>query len=128
MHKQSHTPSLLLHQHPHPAFGIDAKQVALKCEREDDESPISNKLQIISKLSDDSDFESNSFSKGKILKRKRSSDDEALVPTGKKIRSKDTINTGFVVKPYDRIEKRIKRGKIKKDKNKSRKLKKILDS
>ena len=127
MHKQSHTPSLLLHQHPHPAFGVDGKQVALKREREDDESSISNKLQIISKLSDDSDFEPNSYSKGKILKRKRSSDDEALVSTGKKIRSKDTINTGFVVKPYDRIEKRIKRGKIKKDKNKSRKLKKILD-
>ena len=127
MHKQSHTPSLLLHQHPHPAFGVDGKQVALKRERENDEPSISNKLQIISKLSDDSDFESTSYNKGKSLKRKRHSDDEALVPSGKKIRSKDTINTGFVVKPYDRIEKRIKRGKIKKDKNKSRKLKKILD-
>ena len=127
MHKQSHTPSLLLHQHPHPAFGVDGKQVALKREREDDESSISNKLQIISKLSDDSDFESTSYNKGKSLKRKRRSDDEALVPSGKKIRSKDTINTGFVVKPYDPIEKRIKRGIIKKDKNKNRKLKKILD-
>ena len=127
MHKQSHTPSLLLHQHPHPAFGVDGKQVALKREREDDESSISNKLQIISKLSDDSDFESTSYNKGKSLKRKRRSDDEALVPSGKKIRSKDTINTGFVVKPYDPIEKRIKRGIIKNDKNKNRKLKKILD-
>ena len=27
MHKNTHTPSLLLHQHPHPAFGIDAKQL-----------------------------------------------------------------------------------------------------
>ena len=127
MHKQSHTPSLLLHQHPHPAFGMDGKQVALKREREDDESSISNKLQIISKLSDDSDFESTSYNKGKSLKRKRHSDDVALIPSGKKIRSKDTINTGFVVKPYDPIEKRIKRGIIKKDKNKNRKLKKILD-
>ena len=127
MHKQSHTPSLLLHQHPHPAFGVDGKQVALKREREDDESSISNKLQIISKLSDDSDFESTSYNKGKSLKRKRHSDDVALIPSGKKIRSKDTINTGFVVKPYDPIEKRIKRGIIKKDKNKNRKLKKILD-
>ena len=85
MHKQSHTPSLLLHQHPHPAFGMDAKQVALKREREDDESPISNKLQIISKLSDDSDFESTSYNKGKSLKRKRRSDDEDPVPVVKKL-------------------------------------------
>ena len=27
MHKNTHTPSLLLHQHPHPAFGDDAKQL-----------------------------------------------------------------------------------------------------
>ena len=80
MDKQSHTPSLLLHQHPHPAFAMDAKQVSLKHEREDDDSPITNKLQIINKLSDDSDFESNSHNKGLSLKRKRSSDDEILVP------------------------------------------------
>ena len=27
MHKNTHTPSLLLHHHPHPAFGDDAKQL-----------------------------------------------------------------------------------------------------
>ena len=46
IHKQSHTPSLLLHQHPHPAFGMDTKQIALKRQREDDESPASNYYKL----------------------------------------------------------------------------------
>lgn len=57
MHKQSHTPSLLLHQHPHPAFGMETKQVALKRDRDNDHLPVSNKLQVTRKSSDDSDFE-----------------------------------------------------------------------
>ena len=128
MHKQSHTPSLLFHQHPHPAFGMDTKQIALKRQREDDNSPTANKLQVISKLSDDSDFEPSSYNKGKSLKRKRRSDDEDPVPVIKKLREKDTISSGFEIKPYDRNEKKIRRGKVKKDKNKGRKFKKVFDT
>ena len=50
MHKQSHTPSLLLHQHPHPAFGINTGEDTSKRKRDDDESSITNKLQIVSQL------------------------------------------------------------------------------
>ena len=107
---------------------MDTKQIALKSQREGDESPIANKLLIISKLSDDSDLEPNSYNKGKSLKRKRHSDGEDPVPIVKKLREKDTISSCFEIKPYDRNEKRIRRGKVKKDKNKSRKFKKIFDA
>ena len=76
MHKQSHTPSLLLHQHPHPAFGMDSKQVALKGDKAADYLPVANTLQVQKKSSDDSDFEISSYNKSRRLKRKRSSDDE----------------------------------------------------
>ena len=69
MHKQSHTPNLLLHQHPHPAFGMDTKQVALR-EKGDRYLPVANTLRVQSKSSDDSDFEFSSYNKGKRLKRK----------------------------------------------------------
>ena len=122
MHKQSHTPSLLLHQHPHPAFGMETKQVALKRDRDDDYLPVSNKLQVTRKSSDDSDFETPSYNNRKRLKRKRSSDDEE---DGKPVVKRFQ---GLEIKPYDRNERRIKRGKIKKAKIKGRKLKKILDN
>ena len=129
MYKQSHTPSLLLHQHPHPAFGMETKQVALKRERDNDYLPVANKLQVTRKSSDDSDFEFSSYNNRKRLKRKRSSDDdEDGKPIVKKFREKEAINTGLDIKPYDRNERRIKRGKLKKAKIKGRKLKKILDN
>ena len=129
MHKQSHTPNLLLHQHPHPAFGMDSKQVALKGEKTNDYLPAANTLQVRRKSSDDSDFEISSYNKSRRLKRKRSSDDEEdgehIV---KRIRGREVSNTGLKIKPYDRNERRIKRGKVKKAKIKGRKLKKILDN
>ena len=127
MHKQSHTPSLLLHQHPHPAFGMNTRQVASKREREDDEFPIANKLQIVSKISDESDLEPTSYNKGKSLKRKRTNDGEDLVPIGKKFREKDKMKSDFGIIPYDRNEKKIRRGKLKKDKIKGRKFKSMSD-
>ena len=127
MHKQSHTPSVLLHQHPHPAFGINTGEVTSKRKRDDDdESSIANKLQIVSQLSNESDFEPSSYSKMKKLKRKRSSDED-LLPAGKKISRKEKIDSDLKVIPYDRNEKKFRRGKLKKDKNKSRKFKEILD-
>ena len=71
MHKQSHNPSLLLHQHPHPAFGMDTKQVALKTERGNNYLPVDNALQVMRKSSDESDFEFSSYNKDRRLKRKR---------------------------------------------------------
>ena len=35
MHKQIHKPSLILHQHPHPAFGMDGNQIVPKRNRAD---------------------------------------------------------------------------------------------
>ena len=129
MHKQSHTPNLLLHQHPHPAFGMDTKQVALKRGRDNDYLPVANKLQVMRKSSDDSDFEFSSYNKGRRLKRKRSSDDEEDGgPIVKRIREKEATNKGLKIKPYDRNDQRIKRGKVKKARIKGRKLKKILDN
>ena len=128
MHKQSHTPNLLLHQHPHPAFGMDTKQVALR-EKGDRYLPVANTLRVQSKSSDDSDFEFSSYNKGKRLKRKQSSDDEEDGgPTVKRIREKEATNKRLKIKPYDRNDRRIKRGKAKKARIKSRKLKKILDN
>ena len=128
MHKQSHTPNLLLHQHPHPAFGMDTKQVALR-EKGDRYLPVANTLRVQSKSSDDSDFEFSSYNKGKRLKRKRSIDDEEDGgPTLKRIREKEATNKRLKIKPYDRNDRRIKRGKAKKARIKSRKLKKILDN
>ena len=129
MHKQSHTPSLLLHQHPHPAFGMDTKQVGLKGEKDTNYLPIANTLQDMRRLSDDSDLETPSYDKGRKLKRKRGSDDEEDVePYVKRYREKEVSNTGLKIKPYDRNERRIKRGKVKKAKIKGRKLRKILDN
>ena len=128
MHKQSHTPNLLLHQHPHPAFGMDTKQVALR-EKGNDYLPVANTLQVQSKSSDDSDFEFSSYNKGRRLKRKRSSDDgEDGGPIVKRIREKEATNKSLKIKPYDRNDRRIKRGKAKKARIKGRKLKKVLDN
>ena len=79
-------------------------------------------------MSDDSDFEPNSYNKGNSLKWKRRSDDKDPVPVVKKLPEKDTISSGFEIKPYDRNEKRIRRGKVKKHKNKGRKFKKVFDT
>ena len=129
MHKQSHTPNLLLHQHPHPAFGMDSKQVALKGEKTNDYLPAANILQVRRKSSDDSDFEISSYNKSRRLKRKRSSDDEEDGgPTVKRIREKEATNKSLKIKPYDRNDRRIKRGKAKKARVKGRKLKKVLDN
>ena len=114
MHKQSHTPSLLLHQHPHPAFGINTGEVTSKRKRDDDdESSIANKFQIVSQLSNESDFEPSSYSKMKKLKRKRSSDED-LLPAGKKIRRKEKIDSDLKVIPYDQNEKSLGEGNLRK--------------
>lgn len=55
MHKQTHKPSLILHQHPHPAFGMEATQIVPKRKREDDKLPIGNKFQILDRKKDDED-------------------------------------------------------------------------
>ena len=129
MHKQSHKPSLLLHQHPHPAFGMDTKQVALKTERGNNYLPVDNALQVMRKSSDESDFEFSSYNKDRRLKRKRYSDDEEDgKPIAKRIREKEVSNRSLENVPYDRNARRIKRGKVKKAKIKGRKLKKILDN
>ena len=129
MHKQSHKPSLLLHQHPHPAFGMDTKQVALKTERGNNYLPVDNALQVMRKSSDESDFEFSSYNKDRRLKRKRYSDDEEDgEPIAKRIREKEASNRSLENVPYDRNARRIKSGKVKKAKIKGRKLKKILDN
>ena len=127
MHKQSHTPNLLLHQHSHPAFGMDINQATLKREADDQYLPVTKQLQVVKKSSDESDFEPSFYNKGKKLKRKRGSDDEDQDSTAKRFREKDEDNSGFEVIPYDRNESKIRRGKIKKKKLKGRKLKEILD-
>ena len=127
MHKQSHTPNLLLHQHSHPAFGMDTNQGTVKRERDDQYLPVANKLQVVKKSSDESDFESTVYNKGKRSKRKRGSDDEDQDSNAKRFREKDEDNSGLEVVPYDRNESKIRRGKLKKKKLKGRKLKEILD-
>ena len=58
-----------------------------------------------------------SYDKGRKLKRKRGNDDEGDVePNVKRYREKEVSNTGMKIKPYDRNERRIKRGKVKKAK------------
>jgi len=61
MHKQSHTPNLLLHQHSHPASGMDTNQGTVKRKRDDQYLSVANKLQVVKKSSDESDFESSFY-------------------------------------------------------------------
>ena len=77
------------------------------------------------KSSDDSDFEFSSYNKDRILKRKRGSDDEEDgKPSVKRIREKGVSNAGLDIKPYDRNERRIKRGKLRKPRLKVENLRK----
>ena len=84
MHKQIHKPSLILHHHPHPAFGVDVSQI--------------------------------------VPKRKRI--DYSELPNSKRIHEEN--DPGLTIKDsYDRGENRRKRAKVKRDKNRSRKFRKV---
>ena len=77
MHKNSHTPSLLLHQHPHPAFGDDAKQLV----------PVSAKQSITKrKIKTDSELERRKKPYGK--KSEWSSEFEKEAKLGAKLTEK----------------------------------------
>ena len=136
MHKNTHTPSLLLHQHPHPAFGIDATKQLV---------PV-REHQIIPKRE-------NGSWKIKDLDRSRKDPNINLgiVDTydGQVKRKRDEHDSGFEIADsydrnnkkqkynefdpglqaldsYDRVDKKIKRGIKKNDRIKSRKYLKYL--
>ena len=97
MHKNTYTLSLLLHQHPHPAFGVDGKQLV----------PVSTN-QIIPKHR--KGFKSNDSWRVSNLDRNREQDDtnvDILDPYDRRIKS------------YDRLDKKRKRIIKKKDPTKN---------
>ena len=98
MHKQSHKPSLVLHQHPHPAFGMDANQIVPKRKREDDEIPSAKKFH-----------EENDPGLKVVDSYDRDKDDE--YDSGLEVRDE-----------YDRNKEKRKRAKQKKIRNQKRKF------
>ena len=138
IHKNTHTPSLLLHQHPHPAFGNDAKQLVPVNEKQSITDlerrikPYDKKRKSDTKnlqsLFDDEQRNSNSkvvdIYDGSV-KRKRDDNNSNLeiVNYNDKRRKVDNeTDSGLEdVDSYDKIENKIKREIEKKNRVKNKK-------
>ena len=135
MHKNTHTPSLLLHQHPHPAFGVDAKQIVpvgsnrIHPKHRND---LNSKDLCVVQNYDRSREEHNKKpniveTHDRRIKRKRDEHDSDLeimdsYDKNNKKRKNNESDSGLqIVDSYDRIDKKIKRGIKKKDRIANRK-------
>jgi len=124
MHKNTHTPSLLLHQHPHPAFGVDAKQVVPVSSNRTLSKPRRDSWRL-DKNVDNNPTMVDTYSRS--IKRKRDEHDSELeiddsYGRNNKSQKYDKSDLGLeVVDSYDRIDNKIKRGIKKKDRLKNRK-------
>ena len=135
MHKNTHTPSLLLHQHPHPAFGVDAKQIVpVSSNRIDPKhgNDLNSKDSWAVQKYDRNRVEYNKKPNivenyDRRIKRKRDEHDSDLeimdsYDRNNKRRKNNEYDSGFqIMDSYDRIDKKIKRGIKKKDRIANRK-------
>ena len=125
MHKNTHTPSLLLHQHPHPAFGVDAKQVVPVSSNRTLSKPRKDSWRIDRNVDNKNPTMVDTYSRS--IKRKRDEHDSELeiddsYDRNNKRQKYDKSDLGLeVVDSYDRIDNKIKRGIKKKDRLKNRK-------
>ena len=125
MHKNTHTPSLLLHQHPHPAFGVDAKQVVPVSSNRALSKPRKDSRRIDRNVDNKNPTMVDTYSRS--IKRKRDDHDSELeiddsYDRNNKRQKYDKSDLGLeVVDSYDRIDNKIKRGIKKKDRLKNRK-------
>ena len=153
MHKNTHTPSLLLHQHPHPAFGEDSKQlvpVNTKHKIKADSAHAKRIKPYIKKRKSDTKIKSYTKSLSddeqrnpnlkivdtyeRSVKRKRDDNDSVFeMPNSEDRVSKrrkvdDENDSGLeVIDSYDRIGNKIKRGVEKNNRVKNRKFRKYSD-
>ena len=130
MHKNAHTPSLLLHQHPHPAFGVDVKQVVPVSSNRALSKPRRDSWRLDKNVDNKNPTMVDTYSRS--IKRKRDEHDSELeiddsYGRNNKIQKYDKSDLGLeVVDSYDRIDNKIKRGIKKKDRLTNRKYINLL--
>ena len=110
MHKNTHTPSLLLHQNPHPVFGVDAKQVVHVHSNRSLSKPRKDSWRIDRNEDNKKPNMVNTYSRS--IKRKRDEHDSEIefVDSYDRNSKRQKYDKSEVVDSYDRIDNKIKRG------------------